>query len=597
MRCRTPSFPKMRARCPSTVRSERNSAAATSRFVLPSATRAATRSSAGVSAPGVAARPLIRFSSARVRSAQSAAPIRSKTASASSSVARASRRRFSRRWAAPRASRARPRSSGVDLRVPARGPPRSSAARLVEAPPGRREQAAAAASSWRAPIRVRADARSPRTSRAARAPRRLPASTSASIGSGRNGSAPGSSMSSRRMPLDERCRASAVAAQDRRARARGGPAPTCEDPGRNPTRRLRELERPHGGRPRGLDMPEWASASARTASVYAKSARWPDCSATAPPVPPRVCASAKRPRAHSTWPSMTSDVRERAFVPELLARRTPWLRMRRSAPSRSSCQKRTHVAANDRLAEDRTVDARVLERERPLGGRRRAARPSAASADSAFVPSASAASCVVAELFASATRPLRETSTASSRRSRSPEGRAAAPFVRDASTSDPVARPPRSACAKSSEASAGRRRTSGMRASATSSAARAGPGRRASITARRARLARARVAGLEVQVGGLDRASAASLRRSAGVSCSARSRRSAAGRGAPRSAHAPQRLSSTTATASSGSVDRGRQLPRACLGILEQLGEASVDLDAPKREAASRRHPRRAVDA
>ncbi len=63
----------MRARCPSTVRSERNKAAATSLFVFPSATRAQTRSSAGVNAPGVAARPLIRLSSARARSAHRAA--------------------------------------------------------------------------------------------------------------------------------------------------------------------------------------------------------------------------------------------------------------------------------------------------------------------------------------------------------------------------------------------------------------------------------------------------------------------------------------------------------------------------------------------
>ncbi len=99
-------------RCPSTVRSDRKSAVATSLFVLPRATSAATRSSAGVSAPGAAARPLMRFSSARARSAQSAAPIPSKTASASSSVARASRRRFSRRCVAPSASSVRPRSSG-----------------------------------------------------------------------------------------------------------------------------------------------------------------------------------------------------------------------------------------------------------------------------------------------------------------------------------------------------------------------------------------------------------------------------------------------------------------------------------------------------
>ena len=62
--------------------------------------------------PGLAARPLIRLSSARALSAHSAAPILSKTASASSRVSRASRRRFTRRCAAPRASSVRPRSSG-----------------------------------------------------------------------------------------------------------------------------------------------------------------------------------------------------------------------------------------------------------------------------------------------------------------------------------------------------------------------------------------------------------------------------------------------------------------------------------------------------
>ena len=60
----------------------------------------------------MAARPLIRFSSARARPTQSAAPILSKTASASSSVARASLRRLTRRCAAPSASSVRARSSG-----------------------------------------------------------------------------------------------------------------------------------------------------------------------------------------------------------------------------------------------------------------------------------------------------------------------------------------------------------------------------------------------------------------------------------------------------------------------------------------------------
>src|ERR687891_1730050 len=72
VRERTPSLPKTRERCPSTVRSERKSAAATSLFVLPSATRAAIRASAGVSAPGAGARPLTRLSSARARSAHRA---------------------------------------------------------------------------------------------------------------------------------------------------------------------------------------------------------------------------------------------------------------------------------------------------------------------------------------------------------------------------------------------------------------------------------------------------------------------------------------------------------------------------------------------
>ena len=155
MRFRMPSFPKMCARCPSTVRSERKSAAATSLFVLPSATSAATRSSAGVSAPGVAARPLMRLSSERARSAQSAAPIPSKIASASWSVSRASRRRFTRRCVAPSASRVRPRSSGSSTFAC-----HSSASSTPRAqPPGRRPGRRAAlgsARSSRAPRRARA---------------------------------------------------------------------------------------------------------------------------------------------------------------------------------------------------------------------------------------------------------------------------------------------------------------------------------------------------------------------------------------------------------------------------------------------------------
>ena len=64
-----------------TVRSPRNSAAATSRFVWPSATRAATRRSAAVR-PSSRVRPPMRPSSLRAFSAQVAAPSYSKLSSA-----------------------------------------------------------------------------------------------------------------------------------------------------------------------------------------------------------------------------------------------------------------------------------------------------------------------------------------------------------------------------------------------------------------------------------------------------------------------------------------------------------------------------------
>ena len=67
----------------------RKRAAATSRFVRPSATNRAIRRSASVSSPFDGARPPMRVSSTRVCSAQSGAPRRSKRASALSSVVRA----------------------------------------------------------------------------------------------------------------------------------------------------------------------------------------------------------------------------------------------------------------------------------------------------------------------------------------------------------------------------------------------------------------------------------------------------------------------------------------------------------------------------
>ena len=93
------------------------SAAATSRFVRPSATSAAIRCSASVSSSRDGARPPIRASSARVWSAQSGAPTRSKRASASSSVRRASPRRFARRCVRPSASSVRACWNGSVVRA------------------------------------------------------------------------------------------------------------------------------------------------------------------------------------------------------------------------------------------------------------------------------------------------------------------------------------------------------------------------------------------------------------------------------------------------------------------------------------------------
>ena len=89
-----------------TVRSPRNSAAATSRFVRPSATRAATRRSAAVS-PSSRVRPPMLPSSSRAFSAQVAAPSCSKPSSAASIASRAARFCRARLRTMPSASSAR----------------------------------------------------------------------------------------------------------------------------------------------------------------------------------------------------------------------------------------------------------------------------------------------------------------------------------------------------------------------------------------------------------------------------------------------------------------------------------------------------------
>ena len=79
----------------------------------PAATSSATLASVGVRVPTEeAARPPIRASSARVRSAHSAAPSRSKISRACVSVSRASRFLFARRCTVPFTNSVRPSSNG-----------------------------------------------------------------------------------------------------------------------------------------------------------------------------------------------------------------------------------------------------------------------------------------------------------------------------------------------------------------------------------------------------------------------------------------------------------------------------------------------------
>ena len=109
----------------------RKRAAATSRFVLPSATRRAIRRSASVSSPREGARPPMRASSARVCSAQSGAPRRSKRARASSRVVRASPRCLARRCVLPNASNVRAWWNGS---VPQRACSASARSKFFDAP-------------------------------------------------------------------------------------------------------------------------------------------------------------------------------------------------------------------------------------------------------------------------------------------------------------------------------------------------------------------------------------------------------------------------------------------------------------------------------
>ena len=134
----------MRVSAVSTECSVRKRAAATSRLVRPSATSAAIRRSASVSSPREGARPPMRASSARVCSAQSGAPSRSKRASASSSVARAAPRFFARRCVRPSASSVRAWWNGSVLRACSASARSKLAKAPVEIAPRGEQQPAAA---------------------------------------------------------------------------------------------------------------------------------------------------------------------------------------------------------------------------------------------------------------------------------------------------------------------------------------------------------------------------------------------------------------------------------------------------------------------
>ena len=247
VRERTPSLPKTRERWPSTVRSERKSAAATSLFVLPSATRAAIRDSAGVkrSRRGSAAADAAQLGARPLGPERGAEPFErrerllerlARLATALRTPLRRAERDEGSRVLEGRVVRRRERGRSLELGY-----------RATDVVARAGEQAAATAGGGEASPPARRSAAAWYPSSAPLASSRRPASRSASIPSGEKRQRAGLLdrlasvvVAERLEPLE---RAGGVAAREREVAERPG----REDPGRDPARRAGQLERERSG--------------------------------------------------------------------------------------------------------------------------------------------------------------------------------------------------------------------------------------------------------------------------------------------------------------------------------------------------------------
>ena len=385
MRERTPSLPKTCERWPSTVRSERNSAAATSRFVFPSATRAATRSSAGVSAPGVGRAPAdpAQLRARALGPERGADPLEDGERLLERLARLAPALRPTLRGA-EREQRPAAVERELDRSHATRAPPRSAAA-------PRRASPRCAASS---PRQRRQDGKRRRTlepaarspsyqSRSSTASSSRPSSISASIWSTTKRSRTGLDD---RLPPHERDESAREPRRppprDRRARARGARGARSAMSSAVPAPSRARARAPRRAARRLVDLAELRlRRGSRARGVCGERARCPDCSAASCPFASTSSAFARSPSAHSTCAEQSEHVRARALVAELVARRSELDEARRERRPGRSVHIQCSAAANERLVRGRDgPSASWPARRGPAVAAPTVVRPSSASA-------------------------------------------------------------------------------------------------------------------------------------------------------------------------------------------------------------------------
>ena len=313
-----------------TVRSPRNSAAATSRFVRPSATRAATRRSAAVS-PSSRVRPPMLPSSSRAFSTQVAAPSCSKPSSAASIASRAGALLpCAPADDAEREQRAGP-PEGIADRPRAARPPAPGAKRPDRRPLRRRPRDRGSASRARAPTRGRAAPRPPPRRRGLAPPRRSGRARAAPRRSRRSTSGCSARPTRAPRPAGRPCRATPRPRRRLRSRARrargspgaaAGGARTAPPPARGlaPSARGRARAGRDGRRRArsgrwscGTSSPYWIEMSCARAACSAASSQRPAQNSTqARPQSARALRGSSRSR-HS-WYSRSSSARASSLL-------------------------------------------------------------------------------------------------------------------------------------------------------------------------------------------------------------------------------------------------------------------------------------------